>query len=179
MITFALSQTERVHSNKMTETNTITDTNTNTNMYKYQYEYEYKHKYKKHGILDSYLLPVFQTERVNGSTRRSRLAYSGIFRIRKVISSAHNGFCLMVMIPLKLYILPLAQLENKQVYLSPCNGEIESFRIQNQVIQFFMLAKLTDHFQSKGSGLNPENVTLVLEEASRWQISLSYLFCDK
>ena len=33
--------------------------------------------------------------------------------------------------------------------------------------QFSILAKTIFHFQSKGSSLNPENVTLVLEEASR------------
>ena len=33
--------------------------------------------------------------------------------------------------------------------------------------QFIILAKTIFHFQSKGSSLNPENVTLVLEEASR------------
>ena len=48
--------------------------------------------------------------------------------------------------------------------------------MQNQDTQFFMLAKITDHFQSKGTGLNPENVTLVLEEASRWQISPCCVF---
>ena len=34
-------------------------------------------------------------------------------------------------------------------------------------IEFSILGNTNYHFQSKGAGLNPENVTLVLEEASR------------
>ena len=34
-------------------------------------------------------------------------------------------------------------------------------------IELSILANTNYHFQSKGAGLNPENVTLVLEEASR------------
>ena len=60
------------------------------------------------------------------------MAYSGIFRIRKVI----------------------------------CSTQLMRLLLDVKT-QFNMLATIIDNFQSTGTGLNPENVTLVLEEASR------------